>query len=418
MKTMTNTPTANHRPYRIFISTGEVSGDLQGSLLIHSLKRQAKQQGIELEILALGGDRMAQAGATLLAHTSEIGAMGILEALPFALPTLKIQNQAKAYLKQSPSDVVVLIDYMGPNLALCEYFFKQPDSPPLVYYICPQEWVWGDHWKWGVKLFRADLIAKATNRVLAIFPAEADYMQRKGAEVRWVGHPLLDRMQTALDRHAARAALGLSPDQLVITLLPASRQQEIKYLLPIICQAAQRIQQKLPQVQFLIPLALEKYRPPIAQAIEQYGLQGRILADQAGTQANDPAQSVTLQAIAAADLAITKSGTVNLEVALLKTPQVVLYKVNRVTAWIMQHLLRFSIPFMSPPNLVMMKAVVPEFMQDRATPENLAQEALDILLKPERRQHILADYQAMQQALGEPGVCDRAATEILALLPP
>jgi lipid-A-disaccharide synthase len=403
-------------PRRIFISTGEVSGDLQGALLIQALKRQAESQGIELEILALGGDRMASAGATLLAHTSEIGSMGILESLPFVFPTLTIQNQAKAHLKQSPPDVVVLIDYMGPNLALCEYFYKQVDAPPVVYYISPQEWVWGDRWKWGVKLFRSELIVKATERVLAIFPAEAEYMQRKGAKVSWVGHPLIDRMQSAPTRSTARAALGLSLEQPVITLLPASRQQEIKYLLPVICEAAQQIQSKLPEVRFLMPLALEKYRQPIEQAIATYGLQATILSDYPSSQTDDPADSVTLQAIAAADLAITKSGTVNLEIALLNTPQVVLYKVNRVTAWILEHVLKFSIPFMSPPNLVMMRAIVPEFMQTQATPDNLATTALEILLNPQQRAAMLTDYQTMRQTLGEPGVCDRAAKEILQVL--
>lgn len=413
---MTDHTLTHTAPRRIFISTGEVSGDLQGALLIQALKRQAEQRGIELEILALGGDRMASAGATLLAHTSEIGSMGILESLPFVFPTLAIQNQAKAYLKQSPPDVVVLIDYMGPNLAFCEYFYKQGNAPPVVYYISPQEWVWGDRWKWGVKLFRSELIVKATKRVLAIFPAEAEYMQRKGAKVSWVGHPLVDRMQSAPTRASARAALGLSLDQPVITLLPASRQQEIKYLLPVICEAAQRIQVKLPEVRFLIPLALEKYRQPIEQAIATYGLQATILSDHTALQTDNPAHSVTLQAIAAADLAITKSGTVNLEIALLNTPQVVLYKVNRVTAWILEHILKFSIPFMSPPNLVMMRAIVPEFMQTQATPDNLATTALEILLNPQRRAAMLADYQTMRQTLGEPGVCDRAAHEILQVL--
>jgi len=232
-----------------------------------------------------------------------------------------------------------------------------------------------------------------------------------------VGHPLVDRMKMALPRERARAALGIPPDQLLVTLLPASRQQEINYLLPVICEAAQQIQAKLPDVRFLVPLALEKYRNPIEQAIQQYGLQATVISDYAGTQTDTPDASVTLQAIAAADLAITKSGTVNLEIALLNVPQVVLYKVNPATAWVAKHMLKFSIPFMSPPNLVLMKPIVPEFMQDAATPDNIAQESLDILLNPDRRQVMMAGYQTMQQALGEPGVCDRAAREILQLLP-
>ncbi|MBD2022161.1 lipid-A-disaccharide synthase, partial [Leptolyngbya sp. FACHB-36] len=120
---------------QIFISTGEVSGDLQGSLLIEALKRQALDLDLELEILALGGDRMAAAGAKLLGHTSAIGSMGILESLPFVLPTLQVQRQAKQYLQQHPPDLVVLIDYMGPNLAFCEYLPEQFPGVPVVYYI-------------------------------------------------------------------------------------------------------------------------------------------------------------------------------------------------------------------------------------------------------------------------------------------
>lgn len=403
---------------RLFISTGEVSGDLQGSLLIQALKRQAEQQGLTLEILAMGGDRMAAAGATLLAHTSAIGSMGIFESLPFVLPTLRVQRQAKRYLQQYPPDLVVLIDYMGPNLAFCEYLPKQFPQAPIVYYIAPQEWVWGEQWAWGVKLFRSDLVVRATRRILAIFPGEASYFHQKGGSVAWVGHPLVDRIQHALKRDSARAALGIPSEQTAIVLLPASRQQELKYLLPVMFEAAQQLQAKLPQVHFWIPLALAKYRHRIEQAIQHYGLRATILADPSpeASTGDAAAHSLTLQAIAAADLAITKSGTVNLEIALLDVPQVVLYKVNPVTGWILDRLLKFSVPFVSPPNLVEMQPIVPEFVQDQATPENLVQAALELLLNPERRQTMLAGYQAMRQALGEVGVCDRAAKEILSLV--
>ncbi len=401
---------------RLFISTGEVSGDLQGSLLIQALNRQAVHRGLTLEVLAMGGDRMAAVGATLLAHTSAIGSMGILESLPFVLPTLKVQRQAKQYLQQHPPDLIVLIDYMGPNLAFCEYLPGRFPDVPIVYYIAPQEWVWGDRWEWGVKLFRSDLVIKATKRILAIFPGEASYFRRKGGQVTWVGHPLLDRMQGALDRNSARLALGIPTDQVAIVLLPASRQQELKYLMPVMFEAAQQIQAKLPDVHFWIPLALTKYRALIEQAIQRYGLQATILAEPQAVASDSAATSLTLQAIAAADLAITKSGTVNLEIALLHVPQVVMYKVNPVTAWIMDRLLKFSVPFVSPANLVAMQPIVPEFLQDQATPENLVGAALALLLDPDRRQTMLAGYQDMRRMLGEVGVCDRAAQEILNLV--
>jgi lipid-A-disaccharide synthase len=383
---------------RIFISTGEVSGDLQGSLLIASLKRQAVVAGLELEITALGGEKMVEAGATLVGNTTAISAMGLLESIPYILPTIQVQRQAIAHLKQNLPDLVILIDYMGPNLGIGTYLQKHLPQVPVVYYIAPQEWVW------SVSLRNTDRIVKFTDQLLAIFPEEARYYRQQGAKVTWVGHPLVDRMQNPPSRHTARAKLGISEEQIAIALLPASRRQELKYLLPIIFQAAQTIQQKLPAAHFWIPLSLEDYRRPITAAIERYGLQATVVSGQ------------QKEVFAAADFAITKSGTVNLELALLNVPQVVVYRLNPITAWIARKILKGSIPFASPTNLVVMKQIVPEFLQEEATPENITQAAMELLLNPERTQQTLADYQEMRQCLGELGVCDRAAQEILQML--
>lgn len=383
---------------RIFISTGEVSGDLQGALLVEALQRQATAAGLELEIMALGGDRMARAGATLLGNTIGIGSVGPWEALPFVLPTLKIQRQAKQYLQQHPPDLVVLIDYAGANLPLGNYIHRQMPQLPIVYYISPQMWVW-----WSNQRDIARLV-DMTTQILAIFPEEARYFQAQGARVSWVGHPLVDRVQNAPSREQARAKLGIAAEELSVALIPASRRQELKYLLPAIFAAAQAIQAKLPQVNFLIPLSLEIYRQPIEQAIQDYGLRATVLSGQ------------TLEAIAAADLAITKSGTVNLEIALLNVPQVVLYRVSRVTEWLAKNILKFSVTFISPPNLVANKQIVPELLQEQATPENITQAALELLLNSQRRQQTLADYQQLRSCLGEVGVSDRAAQEILQMI--
>ena len=383
---------------RIFISTGEVSGDLQGALLVEALQRQATAVGLDLEIMALGGDRMARAGATLLGNTIGIGSVGPWEALPFVLPTLKIQRQAKQYLQQHPPDLVVLIDYAGANLPLGNYIHRQMPQLPIVYYISPQMWVW-----WSNQRDIARLV-DMTTQILAIFPEEARYFQAQGARVSWVGHPLVDRVQNAPSRQQARAKLGIAAEELSIALIPASRRQELKYLLPAIFAAAQAIQAKLPGVNFLIPLSLEIYRQPIEQAIQNYGLRATVLSGQ------------TLEAIAAADLAITKSGTVNLEIALLNVPQVVLYRVSRVTEWLAKNILKFSVTFISPPNLVANKQIVPELLQEQATPENITQAALELLLNSQRRQQTLADYQQLRSCLGEVGVSDRAAQEILQMI--
>lgn len=381
---------------RIFISTGEVSGDLQGALLIKALYRQASQQGIDLEIIALGGDRMQAAGATLLENTSAIGSVGLLETLPFILPTVLLQRRVEAYLRDHPPDVVVLIDYFGANVRIARFIRWQFPKVPMVYYISPQEWVW------SVSLRNTQRIVAMSDRLLAIFPEEARYYSKHGANVTWLGHPLLDRVEHWPTRAEARKQLGIEADQLAIALIPASRQQEIKYLMPVMFAAAQQIQAQRPEVQFWIPLSLETYRPAIEAAIRDYGLQATLV-------------NTSEQAIAAADLALTKSGTVNLELALMNVPQVVVYRVSPVTAWIATTILKFSIPFMSPANIVLMEPIVPEFLQDAATPGAIAQAALH-LLQPEQRQTLTQDYQRMRDALGQPGACDRAALEILACL--
>lgn len=380
---------------RIFISTGEVSGDLQGAMLIEALQRQATKKAIDLEILALGGDRMAETGVTLLGKTPKIASIGLIEALPFVMPTWKLQRHAQKYLRENPPDLLILIDYCGPNVSIGNYVRKYLPQVPIIYYIAPQAWLWTSNPK------MTEQLVHVTDHLLAIFSQEARHFAEKGVSVSWVGHPILDRMQQAPSREVARQKLGLKPDQTAIALLPVSRKQELKYLLPIVCQAAKQIQQKLPEVHFLIPLALEDYRPTICAMVSEYGLSATIV------------DGKSLDAVAAADLAIAKSGTVNLEIALLNVPQVVVYRLTPLTLWIARKFLNFSVPFLSPVNIVVMEEVVPELFQDRATPEQIVQESLELLLNPQRRQKTLSDYQRVRKELGEVGVCDRAAKEIL-----
>lgn len=381
----------------IFISTGEVSGDLQGALLIEALQSGARDAGISLTISAVGGDRMAAAGANLLGNTSAIGSVGLLESLPFVLPAWQLQRRIRKFVRENPPDLVVLIDYMGPNLSLGAYLKAQFPQVPVVYYIAPQAWVW------SLSDRNTQDIVRISDRLLAIFPEEARFFEKRGATVTWVGHPLVDLLQNAPSRQQARERLGIDPDSIAIALLPASRHQELKYLMPAMFEGARQLQGQIPQVQFWIPLSLETYRESIESAIATYGLRATLTTDR------------PREVLAAADLAIAKSGTVNLELALLDIPQVVLYRVHPVTAWIARNLLNFEIPFMSPPNLLLMKSIVPEFLQEEASAENIVAESLELLFNADRRSLMHADYQQMRQAVGEVGACDRAAREILQL---
>ncbi|MFO0047550.1 MAG: lipid-A-disaccharide synthase [Pseudanabaena sp.] len=379
---------------RVFISTGEVSGDWHGAILIEGLRERAALRGIELEIVGLGGDRMAATGIKVLGNTVGIGSIGIVEALPYILPTLKVQRDAKQWLKTAPPDVVVLIDYMMPNQSMGHYA-KHTLKIPVIYYIAPQEWVWS----YNDKNTRA--IADFTDKLLAIFPQEAIFYEKQGTNVQWVGHPFVDLMARIPDRLEARKKLGIADEELVVTLLPASRTQELRSVMPIILAAAKIIQTKLPHVKFWLPLSLERYRPEVEKLLEEYDIKATIISAKSQI------------AISAADLVLSKSGTVNLETALLNVPQVILYRVSNVTAWIARHLLKLKLPFISPVNLVNMESVVPEFVQTDAIPEAIAECALDLLINPQARQTMLDGYSRVRESLGEKGAINRVADSIL-----
>ncbi len=384
---------------RIFISTGEVSGDLQGALLIEALVQRARDRHLTLEITALGGPRMAKAGATLVGETTGIGSVGIVEALPYLMPTLRLQRVAKAALDAQPPDIAVLIDYMSPNLEMGNYLKTHHPQVPVIYYIAPQQWVWAFSENDTRKL------VQCSDRMLAIFRAEADYFQRFGADTTWVGHPLVDRYPGPADQTAARRQLGLPLDTPVVTLLPASRQQEVKYLMPVLLKAAQIIQAQCPEVTFLLPVSIPALQASFEQGLAAHGLNGRVVSE--GSQG----------AIAAADVAITKSGTANLEIALMDVPQVVAYRIHPLSARIAHYLLKFDVPYVSPVNLVVNQPVVPEFLQWRATPEAIAAAALELLHSDTARQTMRAGYAKMREELGPPGVCQRTADLILDALP-
>jgi lipid-A-disaccharide synthase len=380
---------------RVFISTGEVSGDLQGALLVTALYEVAAERQINLEVCALGGERMAQAGAKLLGETTAIGSVGVFEALPYIVPTLLLQRQARTVLAEKQPDLAVLIDYMNPNLKIGKHLRQQFPQVPVVYYIAPQQWVWSFSQK------DTEQIVRNCDRMVAIFQGEAEYFRRFGATVTWVGHPLVDQYPTPPDQQEARRSLGLQPDATIVTLLPASRRQELKYLMPRLMQAARLLQDRNPALEFLLPVSSAGFQPVFAAALEDYGLRGQVIHEQ------------TQRAIAAADVAITKSGTANLEIALMNVPQVVTYRINPLSAWLLRHLLRFDIPFASPVNLAVNQLVVPEFLQWQVTPEAVADAAWTLLTDASARQTMLDDYHVVRKALGEPGVCRRAAMTIL-----
>jgi lipid-A-disaccharide synthase len=386
---------------RLLVSTGEVSGDLQGSLLIRALHEEAARRGLDLEVVALGGERMRRAGAHLLADTATLGAIGLWEALPLVLPTLRLQSRLRRWLQDHPPDGVVLIDYMGANVNLGLRLKRRYPGVPITYYIAPQEWAFrlGDGGTTRLIGF--------TDRILAIFPQEASFYGERGAAVTWVGHPLIDTLGHPPSRLEARRRLGLAATAPVLLLLPASRRQELRYLLPPMAAAAALLQQRHPLLEVLLPTGLAGFEPALEQAMARAGARARVI----------PAAEVDAikpDLYAAADVALTKSGTANLELALRDVPQVSGYRVSRPTAFLAEHLLRFNVPHISPVNLVLHERLVPELLQHGFNPEAIAAAVEPLLdLSSPDRARIIEGYGRLRRLLGEPGVTRRAAAAIL-----
>ncbi len=388
---------------KLLISTGEVSGDLQGSLLIKALKNNAEKRKIDLEIIALGGERMREAGAQLLSNTSSIGAIGFIEALPYVLPTLNAQSKINNYLSSSPPDAVVLIDYMGPNIRLGLKVKKKFPDIPIIYYIAPQEWAWrlGDS---GT----TDLIG-FTDKILAIFEEEARFYSNKGGNVKFVGHPMLDFYSNIPTREESFKRIGLNSDQKLLLIIPASRKQELKYILPTFLQAARLLQEKDPSITVLIPSGLKEFDEILNNSLNEYGVSGRIIL-------SNEVDYIKPFLFSAAHLALAKSGTINMELALSSVPQIVGYKVSRVTAFFARNLLRFNVKYISPVNLLLNKMLIPEFIQEDFSAEKIFNSALKIIEDNSKKEDIILGYQKLKDKLGKPGVTDRASKDILDLL--
>ena len=385
---------------KIFISTGEVSGDLHGSLLAKALLDEAKKRSIEIEIFGLGGQRMVNAGVKVFHDTTPISAIGIWEALPLIMPTLKIQKKFYDALTLHSPDCLILIDYMGPNINIGRRLRRKNNKIPIYYYIAPQEWAWrvGNN-------TTTDLI-NFSDKIFAIFKQEANFYQKRGGNVSWIGHPMMDLSKRLPTKAEARKFLNIKNNQNLLLIMPASRPQELRYILPTFMRVAKKLQEKYPNLIVFIPSCRREFDEKFKQAFVEYKIQGKIVKV-------DDLEDKKKYIYSLTKLALSKSGTVNMELALYGVPQIVGYRVSRVTAFIAKKILNFKVKYISPVNLLLKKSIIPEFVQKEFDSDTIFRKSCQLINNKRQIKKIKDGYQLLKRELGEEGGVNRAAEEIL-----
>ena len=385
---------------KIFISTGEVSGDLHGSLLANALFIEAKKRSVDLEICGLGGERMRKEGVKILQDTTSISAIGIWEALPLIIPTIQIQKKFYKSLKVLSPNCLVLIDYMGPNIKIGRKLKSEKNEIPIYYYIAPQEWAWrvGNN-------STTDLIS-FSDRIFAIFKQEANFYKRRGGNVLWIGHPMIDLIKKIPTKKESRKILNLRANENILLIMPASRPQELRYVLPVFMQVARKLQQKYPNLIVYIPSCREVFDSKFKLALDDFKVKGKVISQTDIEELKTHIYSLT-------KLALCKSGTVNMELALYGLPQIVGYRVSRVTAFIAKKILNFKVKFISPVNLLVKKLIIPEFVQKDIEVKKIYDKACRVLDRKSEKEKISKGYADLKKELGQEGVVKRAAEKII-----
>lgn len=358
---------------RFALVAGETSGDLLAGLLLGGMRQRWPDQ----QCYGIGGPRMAEQGFEAWWPSDRLAVRGYIEVLRHYRGIVEIRNQLRErLLTRDRPDLFIGVDAPDFNLDLEAALKAQ--GVPTVHFVCPSIWAW--------RADRVEKIRRSVNHVLCIFPFEPDLLAQHGIAATYVGHPLANVIPLQPDRAAARTSLSLPLDAPVVALLPGSRASELQYLGARFLQAALRIRQARPEVRFVIP-AVPALRERIEQLVRTSGLVDavQVLNGQSHT------------ALAACDVTLIASGTATLEAALFKRPMVIAYNMHWLSWQIMRR--KQLQPWVGLPNILCENAVVPELLQDAATPAAMAQGVIDWLDDAARIEALQQRFQALHHTL-------------------
>ena len=371
----------------ICIIAGEASGDMHGASLVSALKRRRP----DLSFTGIGGDRMSEAGVKLVRHVREMAFLGFFEVIRHLPFIRRVLSEIRFLMDSRRPIAVILIDYPGFNLKIAKEAKKR--GIPVVYYISPQVWAWGKG--------RVKKIAKRVDRMIVLFDFEEAIYREAGMDVVFVGHPLKDTVRTAVSKRVFFKNAGLDPRKPLLGLLPGSRRQEVRNLLPEMTLAFKLMQNDIPGLQAVAGIAPtlsdQVYTPYLSETGEIRSV-----------------RSQAYEVMAYSDAVLVASGTATLETALSGTPMVILYKMSAGSFFIGKLLVRMKNIGLA--NIVAGRRIVPELLQRDVTAEKIRDAAIPLLTDAKLRRDTRRNLYEVVKKLGQPGATERAADRIIEFL--
>jgi len=374
---------------KVFIISGEASGDLHGSSLMAAIKRLMPGTNF----VGMGGTLMHKEGLTGL-DSSAIAVVGIIEVAKKLGAIKKAFKTLQQLLEQENFDCIVLVDYPDFNLRFAAKAKKL--GIPIVYYISPQVWAW--------RKKRIHKIATLVDKMLVVFPFEEELYKKAGVDVEHVGHPLTEKAVCSLSKEEAAEKFGITDNKSpTVAILPGSRTEEVERHLSPMIDAVELVQKRLKtKIDILLPVAHSLDIKIIKKAINGSTARINLVRDD------------TYSALRAADAALVASGTATLETALIGTPMVIVYKLSGTTFFIGKRLI--GIKNVGLPNIVAGKKIVAELIQGQATPENIADELSALLTSKDKRAAMQEEFKEIKNKLGDGSAATRAAISIAGVI--
>ncbi len=374
---------SQNKPFKIFFSAGESSGDQHAASMFMELKKHQP----DIKGIGMGGVKMEQAGIDIRYNSSAIAVIGVIEVIKHFGEILRTLKAMRKLLLAERPGLLVCVDYKEFNFKLAR--FAKQNGIKVLFYVSPQVWAWrpGRVKKYGAVI---DMMA-------VIFPFEVPYYEAERVPVRYVGHPSVDKVHPQRSKDEDIQLFGLSTAKIVVGILPGSRRNEIDRMLPVMLAAAHELQTKFPGIHFLLPQADSIPDTLLAEHLRSTRLMITTIKHK------------PYDVIQCCDAIMTTSGTASLEIALLGVPMVIAYKLAPLTYWLGRVLVK--IPYIGLPNIILGKLAVKELIQHEASAENLVAEISKILTNKPYAEQIHEDLHQVKQRLGKGG-----GSKIIALL--